>query len=61
MPTNRACPIRDQRLAFFSCFASFFSLAVFCGAFFVSFLASLDFIRVMTGCRPTPFSLRNCG
>lgn len=43
----------DQRLAFFSCFASFFSFAVFCGAFFVSFLASLDFIRVnWAGCRP---------
>jgi len=50
--------IRDQRFAFFSCFASFFSLAVFCGAFLVSFLASLDFIRVVSGwLQALPFSL----
>lgn len=32
---------------FFSSFASFFSLAVFCGGFLLSFLASLDFMVVL--------------
>ena len=33
-------------------------MAVFCGAFLVSFLASLDFIRVVVRLRPPSHSLR---
>ena len=32
----------DYLFFFFSCFASFFSLAVFCGFFFSDFLVSID-------------------
>jgi len=40
-------------LFFFSILASFFSLAVFAGAFFFSFLASLDFMA----CRFVEFTV----